>query len=285
MAQTQEEYYENEDNFGKYQYVPLSEVVNAMVLETQDDGSFLKGTKRTKILYHAKQGLRNLSKNVASDVRGYEITVPDDLVWALPQDYVRNLKIFLVQRNEGTGNLDLLQLQNSPNMFTEIGYLQDNDAELLYDDEGNILEADSSNSIAQSYNSNFSSPSAFGNRPTKDMSKYSNYGDFAFDEARGIIVFSSNLIDKEVVIRYQSDGLQAELSDSEVLLHKDLKEALESYIYHKCIARKRNELVPANEKHRANNEFKTLRHKAAISRAKFDLLRIANITDASTKIF
>ena len=281
--QTPDTYYSDEDLYGKYQYVPMSQIVNAMVLETQDDDSYLKGTKREKILYHAKQGLRNLSMDVANDVLAFEITVPDSLVWPLPQDYVDYIRISLVELDTTVNSYMLYPLDINYNMHIAIGYLQDNDAELLYDNDGYILEADSSNAIAHEYKRYSVSTTYLGNQPTKDTSQYSRYGEFAIDERRGIIVFSSGLADKEIVIEYVSDGLQNELWETEVTVHKYLKEALEDYIYFQCISRKRT--VPSNEKERANRKFKSSRHRAVLARSDFDMMRILKHSDSVTKIF
>lgn len=281
--QTPNDYYSDEDNFGLYQYVTLSEVVNALMLETQDDDSYLKGTKRAKILYHAKQGLRKLSLDVANDVLAFEITVPDSLVWALPQDYVNYVRISVVGRNPITGSFELHPLDINYKMHVAIGYLQDNNAEILFDNDGYILQADSSNAIAHPYKRYSICPvDNLGNNPTKDTSKYSKYGEFSIDERRGIIVFSSDMADKEVVIEYVSDGLQAELSGGEVYLHKHLKEALEDFVYYECISRKKN--VPNAEKYRANNKYKSSRHKAVLARSDFDLMRISKAVDVANKI-
>lgn len=282
--QTPFTYYSDEDLYGKYQYVSMSEIVNAMVLETQDDDSFLKGTSRAKILYHAKQGLRTLSMDVSNDVLAFEITVPDSLVWPLPQDYVNYVRISVVRFDSVIGSYRLFPLDINYKMHVAIGYLQDNDAELLFDGNGYILEADSSNAIAHPYKRYLVSQSTYlGNNPTKDTSKFSKYGEFAIDERRGVIVFSSEFADKEVVIEYVSDGLQNEMWETEVTVHKYLKVALEDYIYSECISRKRN--VPNNEKYRANKKYKSSRHKAVLARSDFDMMRILKHSDSATKTF
>ena len=285
MAQTPETYHNDDQLFGKYQYVALSQIVLDLEQSAQEDGNYLSGTKRSKILKHAKQGLRDLTADVANDDLSFEVTVPDSLVWELPQDYVSDIRIFVVLEDSNTGNYEMYPLDENPSMNKAIGYLQDNDAELMFDENGDILEADSFNTIANPYNPHTSSSNRLGNNPTKDTSKYSKYGGFVVDERRGIIIFTSNLADKEVVIRYKSDGLQAELADGEVYLHKHLQNALTEFVYYRCIRDKRASLVPMNEKIRAKNEYLSTRHKAVLNRSGFDLMKISKAMDASTKIF
>ena len=281
--QTPESYYSDEDLYGGYQYIPLGQIINAMVLEATDDDSYLKGTKRSKIIYHAKQGVRNLSQDVANDVLAFEITVPDSLVWALPQDYVNYVRVSVVVHDTVTGSYRLEPLDINYNIHAAIGYLQDDVADLLFDEDGYILQADSLNAVAKPYKRYSISTNHTGNQPTLDTSRISRYGEFTIDERRGLFMFSSNLADEEIVIEYVSDGLSNELWETTVTVHKYLKEALEDYIYNECISRKRN--VPNNEKYRANQKWKASRHRAVLKRADFDLLRIEKIMNSATKIF
>jgi hypothetical protein len=285
MAQTPEVYYLDDDLYGKYQYVALSQIVLDLEQSAQEDGNFLSGTKRSKILKSAKQALRDLTETVANDELSFEITVPDGLVWALPQDYVSSLSIYVVKRDSNTGNFTLFPLDLNPDMIKSIGYLQDNEAEILFDNDGNILEADSSNAINHSFTHIPNSTSRFGNKPTKDTSKNSKYGGYVVDERRGIIIFTSNLADNEVVIKYKSDGLQAELDNGEVYLHKLMSNALREFTYYLCIRDKRPTLVPANEKYRAKQEYLSTRHKAVLNMSGISLMKISKAMNVSTKIF
>jgi len=282
MSQTPEVYYSNEDNFGKYQYVPLSEVVNRIYLEGQNDASIIKGVKRSLILALAKDGLRELTSDVANDVLSFEVTVPDSLVWPLPQDYMQYDKISLVKRDALTGSFNLYELDIDHKMHIATGYLQDDKADILFDQDGGILEADSSNAIAHPYNRPINTSSHDGNNPTKDTSKYSKYGTYDIDSRRGIIVFSSDLADKEVVIDYVSDGLQAELSDSTVYLHKHLKKPLEDYIYYERLARVNG--VSSNRIESARRKYRSSRHKAVLALSDISMTRISKTMESTNKI-
>lgn len=276
IQQTPEEYYSNEDNHGKYQYISLSEIINEIVLESKEDDHYLKNTKRTTILLHAKQGIRELNRSVANDILAFEITVPDNLYFPLPQDYVNWVRISVVV-NENSG-FYLRPLNINYKIHTAIGYLQDNKAEILFDHNGQILMADSLNSIAQPYKKY--SFNSCPNKPYLDTSKLSKNGEFAIDNRRGFISFSSDLADKEVVIEYVSDGLQSELYEEDITIHKYLKQPLKDYIYYHCIAYKMN--VPYNEKQRALNKYKSSRHQSAIAMSDLDIKRISRAIKSKT---
>lgn len=95
-------------------------------------------------------------------------------------------------------------------------------------------------------------------------------------------MFSSDLADKEIVIEYVSDGLQAGLLEEEITIHKYLRDTVENWIYFSCIERKRN--IPQSEKDRALRRYKTTLHQSKIALANFDLLRISRTLRANTML-
>lgn len=268
--QTPQQYYEDSNSHGQYQYTSLKDIIDNMLLEASEEDSYLKNVKRSKIINHARQAIKTVTRQTASDVLAIEVTVPDTLFWTLPQDFVHYCRVSVVALDESTGSLRLRILNVNESINTAIGYLQDNNGDLLFDNLGGILTADSSNG----YNMPFKTYSFSTNhQPALDTSKLSKYGEFVIDERRGCILFDSGLRDKEIVIEYVSDGLQADLTESEITVHKYLRDCIEDWIYFACIERKRN--VPANEKQRALQRYKTTLHQAKMARANFDLLEIA----------
>ncbi len=269
---TDKQYIENESLHGKYQYTSLSDIVESMYRESLDEDSYLKNTKRHRIFEHALDGIKELTKEAANDVLAFEITVPDNLYVVMPEDYVSWVRISVVSKDTVNGGLYLQPLNENRNINTAIGYLQDHRGEILFDHDGNILTADSSNTYAHPYRrykiSDLGSCGRYVN-PTE----VSKYGEFVVDERKGKIAFSSDLMDKEVVIEYISDGLQGDLREEEITIHKDLVKPLKDWIYYACIERKRT--VPANEKQRALLRYKTALHQAKLDRLNIKLYEIA----------
>jgi hypothetical protein len=270
--QIPQDYYENEELHGGYQYVTLKTVVDNMLLEAEDDDSYIKNVKRSRIINYAKQAIRTVTRQASNEVLAIEVTVPVSLSWILPQDYVNYVRISIVIQDKNTGSYRLHPLDVNQNINIATGYLQDDSGELLFDDEGQILTADSSNGYSKPYKRYAFSEEY---QPTLDTSKLSKHGEFIIDEKRGMILFSSDLSEREVVIEYISDGLQAELLEEEITIHKYLRETVENWIYYSCIERKRN--VPANEKQRALMRYKTTLHQAKMARADFNLLQISRV--------
>lgn len=280
MAQTPFEYYDDEDNLGKYQYTSLKDIVDSMLLEANEADSFLKNTSRTKIIRHAKQAIREVTRQAANDVLAIEVTVPLNLCWPMPQDYVNYLRISVVVSDPLTGSLRLQPLDVNYKINTAMGYIQDHNAEIIFDEDGGIIMADSSNGYHKPYKRY-----AFcaGYQPTLDTSKLSKFGEFTLDDRRGMFLFSSDLSDKEIVIEYVSDGLQADLAEEEITIHKYLRDTVENWVYFSCIERLRN--VPQGEKKRALDRYKTTLHQSKMALANFDMLRIARIMQTKPMTF
>lgn len=274
MEQTPFQYYNDTANWGEYQFVPLREIINFMELEAQDDDSLLKNTKRSKFLAHAKQGIRLLSRSVANKVLSFQIQVPSTLYWALPQDYVGYVRVSRFVPDTETGSVRLQPLDINNDIPTAVDYLQDHRFELLFDDLGNILQSEGMNAINKPYvKVKFTEQ---GGQSLRDTSNWSKYGEVKFDEERGIIVFSSDLSEQFVLIEYVSDGLENELKGEDVKVHKDIVDALQDYIFWKCIARRKS--PNGNEKMIAERTWLASRHKAVLNRANIDLQSIMKLS-------
>lgn len=268
------EYHNDATQHGNYQYVPLNEVIDGLLVEANDNDSYLKNTKRSTLLYYAKQGIKKLNRTVANEVLAVEITVGSTLSLTLPQDFVDYLRVSVVSED-----FKLLPLKINHTVNLAKGYLQDHNSEILFAQDGSMLTADASNA----YNKPFKryellTDECRGGRFNLDTSKASKNGEFVIDYRRGKILFDSELAEKEIVLEYVSDGLNWEyIDETEVTIHKDIEEPLRDWVYYSCIAQRRN--VPMVEKNRALNAFKAARHKAKLVIAKFKMFEISKALD------
>lgn len=281
-AETPEEYYTTESSHGSYQFVPLKEVIDGLLTEAKlDPDNYLKNTDRALILYHAKMSLKELTKSTAACTLAIEMTVPANSYIVMPQDYVDYIRISAVVVDAFTGGRRLEVLDINRNINIATGYLQDHNAEILFDDDGNIVTADASNAYNIPYRKLEFASSLSGNA-MQDTAKLSSFGEYTIDENNGKIAFSSNLIDKEVVVEYESDGLQWEsFGEGDIKVHKYIEQALKDLTYFSCIAKRIT--VPQNEKDRALRRFKTTRHIAIKNRAGLDLNEINRQMRTKTK--
>ena len=268
------EYYSDSTLHGHYQFVTLKEVLDGMMLRSMTPDSYLKGISRALMHYHAKIGVKTLAKGAARSTKLAEITIGNNRCITLPQDCVSYVRVSLVMPD-----YRLMPLDISSNFNIAIGYLQDHNWEILFDEAGEILTADSSNAYNKPYRRYEYCHE--GGQYGLDTAKLSKWGEFDYDEDNGKLVFSEDLINREVVIEYLSDGLQDEnFRNEDIKVHKHIEEALKAYIYEACIADLRN--VPPNEKERASRRYKTLLSKAKKARAGFNLMEINRLLRTRT---
>lgn len=268
---TPEQYYENEDLYGGSQYVSFKDILDGLLMEIEsDDDHYLKGIKRPQMMRCLKNAIREVHPKASNRWERFEITVPASLVFPLPQDYLNYTMVSLVGTDSVTGSIRLYPLDINYNINIAEGFLQDDTGNILFDNDGFILTADSSNAYASPYQT-YAFCSAY--QPMLDTSKLSKYGEFTIDTNRGYILFSSNLAEQEIVFEYISDGLKANEADIEV--NKFLRSTIENLCYYYAIERKRH--VPESEKRRALNRFKTTLHQSKLDLSDISMLRIARV--------
>ncbi len=272
MAQTPEQYYDPQNgSYGNYQYLALSEVINDFILQSHDNESYLYGLPRHLLVRHAKAALKDLHREVVTDVKAVELTLGEDYMFPLPQDYVDYIRVSVVTENN---TLEPLDINTRLNVATT--YLQDNEYKIIFDDAGQVIEADGENLVNKPYRSFPISMRGNGGKFQEDTSRLSKFGEFTIDQREGIMYFGTSLAGRDIVVEYVSDGMEWErLKETEITFHKHLKQPLEDLIYHNCIERRRN--VPANEKQRAKMQFKASKHQAKIKAANFDFDAISRV--------
>lgn len=269
MAQSAQDYYNNDK--GGYQYLKLSEIIDGFILESHDSENWLYALPRHIIVKNAKDALKELHRSAAKDFKAIEISLGDDYSFALPQDYVDYLRVSVITKNNTLAPLDI-----NTNLNVATAYLQDNDYNLLFDNEGNILESDGNNLTNRPYNSFTVKGTGNGGAFQADTSKLSKHGEFIINEREGVMYFGTSLAGESIVLEYVSDGVDWErIKETEITFHKHLEGALKDLVYYKCVERRRN--VPANEKDRASRRAKTSRHEAKIKLANFDLQAIERV--------
>jgi len=281
--ETPEEYYGNPDSHGSYQFTTLKDIVDEMMMERLEPDSYIKNTNRNLFILHAKNGIKELTKDTSASVLSIEMTVGQNSYITVPQNFVKHVSVSLVLVDDKTGKRYLKPLDNNQSMNTAIGYLQDDEAEILFDDDEQIITSDASNVYNMPFRSyEFIGSSYDGSNAFFDTSVLSEYGEFKVDEDKGKIAFSDNIIDREIVLEYVSDGLHLEyFGEGQIKVHKYIEKAVKDFAYHGCIAKRQT--VPANEKSRASLQYRTSRFQAIKDLAGLDLHKIARVMRSKSK--
>lgn len=280
--QTPQEYHEDPDSFGNYQYVPLKEVIDGLLMERLEKDSLIKNTNRNILIYHGKMVLKELIRKISRETLAIEMTVGNDGCITLPQDYVGNASVFAVVVDSSTGGRKLFPLDRNNNIITAVGILQDDEARIIFDDDSNIVTADASNAYNIPHTSyEFIGANDQGN-PNIDASIFSVNGEYKVDTTNGKLILDARLIGREIVLKYKSDGLQWEyFQETEVRVPKYLEQTLKDGIYYSTIEKRQT--VSANEKDRALRRFKTTKFEAKKAAAGINMRRIAREMRSKSK--
>ena len=231
------DYYQNEDNWGSYQYITLSQLVDNFMLNMIGDDKLLSNVKRYNVLSHFKRGIQEFNYDSVKEVKALELEMNDNLTIPLPHDYVSYVRVSIVGK-------DGLLRPLSQDTRTVIGtaYLQDNNYEILFDENGYPLEANETE-MAKRYKVG---TSYINESCTYDFDKYPMYGFkpdlngngyFVIDKRKGVISFTSNVKGDLILLEYISDGLEYNNGD-DVMIHKFAEEALYSYVKYQLLNNK-----------------------------------------------
>ena len=233
-------------NWGSYQYVSLADIVNNFMLMYQGNHELINNIERYQILFHAKRGVQELNYDAMKEVKILQLDITQQLRFVLPQDYVNWVRISQF-RNGGLHPL-------SENIQTNwsSAYLQDNNSNILFDQNGNVLrpqdsELDSSRILGgnksiylnqgSAYNGsegyccdgNWYFDYAIGSRFGLNTETANSNPTFTIDKQSGVINFSNMSGAASVVLEYVSDGMKNGV-DTEVQVNKLFEEYIYAYI-------------------------------------------------------
>lgn len=238
MALTDQQYYENSSNWGGYQYVSLADIINNFYLFYVGDNKIINDVDRYDIIFHAKRGLQELHYDALKEVRALELELPEDLQIELPRDFVSLVRLSWVDER---GRFHPMIVNNDSAIVR--AYLQDNNYNILFDDNGYALEGDSITdaNIADADTDNDTYDALFeynpGARFGMEVSRANINGTYRIDKKLGVIRFSSDVFGKAIVIEYVTDGLN-DLTEAEVKVNKLAEDYLYKYIANQILNHK-----------------------------------------------
>jgi len=276
-----------EDNYGSYQYIKISDIVNNFLVAYVGAGKLIPNVKRTDVMFHAKRALQEFSYDTLKSIKSAELSIPSSLTLVLPQDYVNYVKCSWVDQ---LGVLHPLYPAN--NLTTSPYYTQAQDSSGIptQDNYGNDIETESKTQKRwHSANTDFINRFFNSNDFTNDMWAYNldmfgfggrlgrryglepqysqSNGWFNLNEREGKISFSSGLVDKLIILEYVSDGLATDL-DTKV--PKLAEEAMYSYIIHAVISTRINQPEYVVQRLRKEKSAKLRNAKIRLSNIKLD---------------
>jgi hypothetical protein len=268
--QTANQYYNNSNVYGEYQFVSLNDIINQFMFVYIGEDKIISKASRTDVAFHAQRGLAELSFDTFKSTKALEITVPQTLQMILPQDYVGYVKLSWV---DGAGIKHILQPASKTS--NPIKPTQNTDGDYSFNGTTGALLTDSESTTWANYKSGTPSENQNdyqddtywpldGSRYGLDPQHAQANGSFYVDENTGNIHFSSNISGKTIILDYISDSLG---TPDEMKVHKFAEEAMYKWIASAILSGKSN--IPEYQVNRFKKE-----KFAAVRTAK---LRLSNI--------
>jgi hypothetical protein len=228
-----QEYYDDETKWGEARFVTLKNIIDNINILSEDD-SYFKNTSSYVLEIYGKLAIKEFNVDILSKNKAISFTVPPNLTFPFPRYMTEWYRASVL--NE-CGTLTVLKINNSATIHD---YLQDNEAELLYDSDGDILEAESFN--AEIGHCKIEVECELRETPCSDTYKYED--SFVKENLEGnYFEFSGDLEDKEVVIEFVTAGLD-ETKACDIKIHHNMERAIEFYIKFNALQGQRN--IPMN---------------------------------------
>jgi len=249
-ATSDQQYHENPEHWGEDQYVTLQNVIDNILI-TADDDSYFKHSKRFRASIFGKQGIKALNVDVGSQNKAISIQLSPDKIFPYPRYMTNWSRVFVIN------DCDKLHALTVNNNGTIQDYMQDNEWLLTYDINGDILKGADFNAeigdcqieidCESNPNTTICSNKIYDNSWVKDV-KDGNYFEF-----------SEDLVDKIIVIEFQTAGLET-VADCDIKIHHNLEDTITRFIQWNLLLGKRN--VPLQEVAYYHSLFKTARKKS-----------------------
>ena len=241
-----------EKNYGSYAYTKLNDIINNFIVAYVGAGKLIPSAKRTDIIFHAKRAMQEFSYDTLRSVNSQELTIPHSLSLPIPQDYVNYVSMHWID-NQGVKHV-----MTPTSMTTNPGAipLQSDNGQPMQDNFGDNVDGTSitedrwSNNALKNRrdvidNGDFSWDLLYGEQSYGvgqlyglDPQNANINGYFTINDREGKFSFSSDLVNRIIILEYISDGLSTGM---DTRVPKLAEEAMYAYISHAIIASRINQ--------------------------------------------
>ena len=279
-----------EDNYGSYQYIKLNDIINNFQVGYVGQDKILPRVKRSDLIFFAKRSMQEFSYDTLKSIKSAELTVPPTLTLVLPQDYVNyvrcswidnlGVKHIIYPTNNITISPYYTQVQDSTGIPTQDNFGNDIEGTSITQDrwhnsDSNLVDgvAQTGNDFSESdwygYGYGWGVTGGYGYGQLYGMDPQASQGNgwFNINERENKLSFSSNLVDKLIVLEYVSDGLAYDL-DSRV--PKMAEEAMYAAILYSLVSGRINQPEYVVQRLRKDKISKLRNAKIRLSNIKLD---------------
>ena len=275
-----------ENNYGGYEYLTLGDICDNFMVGYVGDGKILQSAKKSDVLFFAKRSLQEFSYDTLKSIHSQELTIPASLNIVLPQDYVNYVSVCYI---DSLGVKIPIYPANNLTTSPYENPIQDTAGIPTQDNFGSNIEGTSiTEERWKNANDTFLNQTIFNN--LDDYAYWANYYGFYTDifygQQYGIVPqyaqrngwfnpnyregkmsFSSNLVNKLIVLEYISDGLAYDM-DSKV--PKLAEDALYASIMYNIISTRANQPEYIVQRFKKDRSAKLRNAKIRLSNIKLD---------------
>ena len=220
---------------GYYSRVNLNDIINNFIVGYTGDGKVLPKVPRYEVAFWAQRTVQEFSYDIFHAEKTMEIELSSTLQISLPSDYVNYVDISCL---DADGNLR--PLQNSKRLKPTKSASQDQDYNYIYDQEGNIIYEQTSQTLKQFGKSDISTKKqnyesdeydvrdeAYGAKYGSEPQRANANGTYVLDLEAGKIYFDSMFGEGDIIVlSYISDGLGDNGDFANVLVPKLAEDAI-----------------------------------------------------------
>ena len=266
-------YYANgPGNFGEYQYISLTEVIDNFVATYIGEGKILQSGLRGDVHFHAHRALQELSYDTLKSCKALEVEVCPNLRVPLPHDYVNYTKITTVDSGGVEHILYPMRHTSNPQTIPQT-------TSTTWDAfSSGGLNPGGASSLSSSSHAHDHDHGGFNARFGLQPEHAQVNGSFFIDCHTGMIYFSSNISGQKIIIHYLSDGNG---TDDEMMVHKFAEEAMYKWIAYGCVSARTD--VPEGVVQRFKKERRAETRKAKIRLSNIKIEEISQIMRNKSK--
>jgi hypothetical protein len=220
---------------GYYSRVNLNDIINNFIVGYTGDGKVLPKVPRYEVAFWAQRAVQEFSYDIFHAEKNMEIELSSTLQISLPSDYVNYVDISCL---DADGNLR--PLQNSKRLKSTKSASQDQDYNYIYDQEGNIIYEETSQTLKQFGKNDISTKKqnyesdeydirdeVYGAKYGSEPERANANGTYVLDLEAGKIYFDSMFGEGDIIVlSYISDGLGENGDFANVLVPKLAEDAV-----------------------------------------------------------
>ena len=237
-----------QENWGSYAYIKLNDIINNFLVAYVGAGKLIPSVKRTDLIFFAKRAMQEFSYDTLKSIKSQELTVPPSLGLPMPQDYVNYVKMswvdtsgvkHIIYPTKLTSNPYKNPVQDARGIPTQDNFGDNVEGTSITENNWKNNKINSNSSLIDgvyegTYDGGYGAglglnSGVYGLNPEHAQVN----GWFTINERSNSFSFSSDLVDKLIILEYVSDGLAYDL-DTKV--PKMAEEAMYAYMSHAILS-------------------------------------------------